>query len=40
MQMARANNQTELKDPIGELAEGLEELRGIATPLEEQHQLA
>jgi hypothetical protein len=25
---------------VGELAEGLEELRGIATPLEEQHGLA
>ena len=25
---------------VGELAEGLEERRGIATPLEEQHRLA
>jgi hypothetical protein len=25
---------------VGELAEGMEELRGIATPLEEQYRLA
>jgi hypothetical protein len=31
MWMLGANYQTELGDPIGELAE-LEELRGIATP--------
>jgi hypothetical protein len=27
-----ANHHTELRDPMGELVEGLEELRGIATP--------
>jgi hypothetical protein len=31
----RANNQNELREPVGELAEGLEEQRVIATPLEE-----
>ena len=25
---------------VGEMAEGLEELKGIATPLEEQHRLS
>jgi hypothetical protein len=26
-------------NPVGELEEGLEELKGIATPLEKQHRL-
>jgi hypothetical protein len=35
MWMLGANHQTELRNPSGELAEGLEELRGTATPLKE-----
>ena len=31
MWMLGVNHQTELKDPVGELAKGLEEPRGIAT---------
>jgi hypothetical protein len=32
MQMLAANHQTELRDPVRELAEGLEKQKGIATP--------
>jgi hypothetical protein len=32
MWMIVANHQTELRDPVRELEEGLEEQRGIATP--------
>jgi hypothetical protein len=38
--MFGTNNQAEVRKPGGELAEGLEMQRGIATPLEEQHRLA
>jgi hypothetical protein len=39
-QMLGANPQAELREHGGELAEGLEKQRGIATPLEKQHRLA
>lgn len=39
MWMPAANHQTELREPSGELEEGLEEQRGIVTLLE-KHRLA
>jgi hypothetical protein len=38
--MLRANHHAELREPGGEVIEGLEEQRGNATPLEEQCRLA
>jgi hypothetical protein len=40
MWMLGANHQVEPGNLVGELAEGLEKQRGVATPLAEQHRLA